>query len=119
MNGEAGGVRGQRMHTGSLHYWLSHGLIMNLDDPVGVVALLDQLKSSPAWQQVSNAPASVSSLLSQLSDTTHLTFQQSLPILSQLAEDSDFIAAFTKVPSFSLLTTPFSLYYTSDEKGSG
>jgi hypothetical protein len=93
---------------------------MNFDDPVGVVALLDQLKSSPAWQQVSNASASaasaaaaatttttaaaasVSSLLSQLSDTTHVTFQQSLPILSQLAEDSDFIAAFTKVPSFSL-----------------
>ncbi|KAF8803746.1 hypothetical protein BYT27DRAFT_7109273 [Phlegmacium glaucopus] len=80
---------------------------MNFDDPAGVAALLDQLKSSPAWQEltnntpaVDNPPTSVASLLSQLADTEdirNLTFQQSLPIISQLTDDSAFIDALKKM----------------------
>ena len=73
---------------------------MNFDDPAGVVALLDQLKSSSAWQELTNAPVSVASLLSQLSDPEDIskfTFQQSLPIISQLTDDPAFVAVLTKV----------------------
>ena len=73
---------------------------MNFNDPAGVVALLDQLKYSPAWQEISNPQVSVASLLSQLEDsedTSKFTFQQSLPIISQLTDDPTFIAALIKV----------------------
>lgn len=73
---------------------------MNFNDTAGVVALLDQLKYSPAWQELSNTQVSVASLLSQLEDSEDIskfTFQQSLPVVSQLADDPAFIAALTKV----------------------
>jgi hypothetical protein len=73
---------------------------MNFNDTAGVVALLDQLKYSPAWQELSNNQVSVASLLSQLGDSEDIskfTFQQALPIVSQLADDPAFIAALTKV----------------------
>jgi hypothetical protein len=73
---------------------------MNFNDPAGVVALLDQLKHSPAWQEISNPQVSVASLLSQLEDSedvSKFTFQQSLPIVSQLTDDPTFIAALIKV----------------------
>ena len=74
---------------------------MNFNDPAGVVALLDQLKYSPAWQEISNPPqVSVTSLLSQLEDSEDIskfTFQQSLPIVAQLTDDPTFIATLIKV----------------------
>ena len=73
---------------------------MNFNDTAGVVALLDQLKHSPAWQELSNPQVSVASLLSQLEDSEDIskfTFQQSLPIVSQLADDPTFVVALTKV----------------------
>lgn len=88
---------------------------MNINDPAAVAALLDQLKASPAWQELSNTPqppVSVASLLSQLSDDIrYFTFQQSLPILSQLADDPAFIAALTKVHSLVILQPGFNGIY--------
>jgi len=86
---------------------------MNFDDPAGVAALLDQLGSSPAWKALTNStptidnpPVSVASLLGQLADTEDIrnfTFQQSLPIVSQLTDDPAFINALKKVRSPAIL----------------
>jgi len=73
---------------------------VNFNDPAGVVALLDQLKSSPAWQELTNTQVSVASLLCQLEDSEDIskfTFQQSLPIVSQLTDDPTFIVALIKL----------------------
>jgi len=73
---------------------------MNFNDTAGVVALLDQLKYSPAWQELSNTQVSVASLLSQLEDSEDIskfTFQQSLPVVSQLSDDPALIATLTKL----------------------
>ena len=85
---------------GNTFFSRSAAVAMNINDTAGVVALLDQLKYSPAWQELSNTQVSVASLLSQLEDSEDIskfTFQQSLPIVSQLADDPAFIAALTKV----------------------
>ena len=77
---------------------------MSFNDPAGVVALLDQLKSSSAWQElglgrqeIETTQVSVTSLLSQLKDsedTSKFTSQQSLPVIRQL-KDSEDISKFT------------------------
>lgn len=72
-------------------------LLLLFMDPDAVVALLDKLRDSPAWQQ--QQTPSVTSLLSQLAppDLRSCSFQQALPHLARLSSKPEFVASVSTV----------------------